>query len=85
MFHALAKFFVCAVVLFFTDPSFLSTTTGKESLEPLSNFSWSIFSGIYFGVHQMFILQPLAIVSPKCMHSPHCTGQNMLLARDRWV
>ena len=48
----------------FNNPFLLSNTTGKDCLEPLTDFSWSIFSGIYFGIHQMFILQPLAIVSP---------------------
>jgi hypothetical protein len=36
---------------------------GIDCLEPTTEFAWAIFSGIYFGIHQLFILQPLAMVS----------------------
>ena len=38
-------------------------SAGPESLEPLSEWAWSCFAGIVFGVHNHYILQLVGLVS----------------------
>ena len=41
----------------------LSNIAGVDILEPFTDFTWAIFSGIFFGIHQLFVLQPLALLT----------------------
>ena len=38
---------------------------GPNSLEPFSEWAWSCFSGILFGVQHHYIMQPIALVRSK--------------------
>ena len=38
-------------------------TAGPNTLEPFKEWAWSFFSGILFGVHHHYIMQPMALVS----------------------
>ena len=44
--------------------------SGIESLEPMKEWAWSCFSGILFGIHHLYIMQPVGIVS--CIHIIYC-------------
>lgn len=44
------------------DESICLLLIGVESLEPLKEWAWSCFSGIIFGIHHLFVLQPVALV-----------------------
>lgn len=36
---------------------------GPQSLEPFGEWAWCCFGGILFGIHNHYVLQPIAIVS----------------------
>ncbi len=36
---------------------------GIETLEPLKEWAWSCYSGILFGIHHLYVMQPVGIVS----------------------
>ena len=36
---------------------------GPNTLEPFKEWAWSFFSGILFGMHHHYIMQPMALVS----------------------
>ncbi len=38
--------------------------SGIESLEPMKEWAWSCFSGILFGIHHLYIMQTVGMVSP---------------------
>lgn len=48
-------------LIFFIIPPYLVYTFGIESLEPLTEWAWSCFSGILFGIHHLYIMQPIAM------------------------
>lgn len=36
---------------------------GPKTLEPFKEWAWAVFAGIIFGIHHLYILQPIALVS----------------------
>ncbi len=42
---------------------------GPKSLEPFKEWAWSCFSGILFGIHNHYILQPVGLVSTAIIHT----------------
>jgi hypothetical protein len=63
IFGRMTAYWVQHILIFFVVPPYLLYYWGIDCLEPTTEFAWAIFSGIYFGIHQLFILQPLAMVS----------------------
>lgn len=49
--------------IFFIVPPFLIYVWGPRSLEPFGEWAWCCFAGILFGVHNHYILQPVAILT----------------------
>lgn len=50
-------------LIFFIVPPFLVYSWGPKSLEPFKEWAWSCFSGILFGIHNHYILQPVALLT----------------------
>ena len=42
---------------------FFNCSSGIDALEPVKEWAWSCFSGIVFGIHHLYIMQPLALVN----------------------
>lgn len=51
------------LLIFFVVPPFLIYAWGPRSLEPFSEWAWCCFAGILFGIHNHYILQPVAIAT----------------------
>ena len=46
----------CLVAMFRVYP-------GLRALEPMREWAWSCFAGILFGIHHLYIMQPVAMVT----------------------
>lgn len=61
-------------MIFFVVPPYLIYIWGRESLEPYKEWAWAFFSGILFGVHNHYILQPVALLTHVNLNYVLCPG-----------
>lgn len=60
--------------IFFVVPPYLIYIWGPECVEPFSEWAWACFTGITFGIHNYFILQPLALITYVNLNFILCPG-----------
>ncbi|XP_011409793.2 PREDICTED: transmembrane protein 164-like [Amphimedon queenslandica] len=50
-------------MIFFVVPPYLVYSWGIKVLEPFKEMSWSFFTGSIFGIHHLYIMQPIGILT----------------------
>ncbi|KAI6649604.1 putative membrane protein [Oopsacas minuta] len=51
------------ILIAFIVPPYMVYTWGPDSLEPITNLGWNMLTGIIFGIHHHYVLQPLGALT----------------------